>query len=96
MTLAELLDRFAGSLTTAISHAPDDYPEWRYTNYLQNKEKLLQLWSEIKPRLKRDLDQVAYISQRLTDGIAAYDAGDKPAGKKAMLDIYNAEPDKLR
>jgi hypothetical protein len=96
MNLAEQLDRFTGSITTAISHAPDDYPEWQYTDYSKNKANILNLWSEIEPRLKRDLDKAAYIARRLREGFEAYDAGNKEYGKQAMLDIYNAHPDRLR
>jgi hypothetical protein len=96
MNLAEKLDDFAGALTVAISCAPNDYPEFVYSDYIKNKADLLKLWSEIEPRLKRDLDKAAYITQRLHEGFEAYDAGDKEAGEQAMLDIYNLHPKKLR
>jgi hypothetical protein len=96
MNLVEKLDRFACAVTTATSCAPDDYPEFVYTDYAKNKANILTLWSEVEPLLKRDLDKVAFISQRLREGFEALDAGKKEEGRQAMWDIYNAHPDKLR
>jgi hypothetical protein len=96
MSLAEKLDHFTGEIAVATMNAPDDYPENLYSTYETNKAKALQLWSEIQPRLKRDLEKASFISQRLREGFEALDAGKKEAGRQAMWDIYNAHPDKLR
>jgi hypothetical protein len=96
MRLAEKLDNFNGAVSIAATDAPDRYPDWRSTDYVRNKADILNLWSEIKPLLKRDLDKAAYVTQRLDEGFAALDAGNKEDGQQAMWDIYNLHPKKLR
>jgi len=96
MSLSEKLADFAGSISIAITNAPDGYPEWTYTSYEQNMAEIREEWAYIKPRLKRDLEQVAFIDQKLAEMFQAYDAGDKEAGEAAALAIYNLEVKKLR
>lgn len=102
MTLAEKLLDFSGAVLTATD-APDDYSELRVElcgsmagAYQENKSTVHEDWAEIRPRLKRDLDKVAFIDAKLKEGFDAFDRGDRKTGRKAMFDIYNLQLRKLR
>lgn len=96
MPLSEVLKDFAGAVATALACAPDDYKEYSYDNYENNKADIFDLWSKIQPGLKRDLDKAEFIDDRLRAAFAAYDKGDKDTGQRAMADIYNLQVKKLR
>jgi hypothetical protein len=69
--------------------APDNYPEWDKYGFRRHREDLLSLWSEIKPRLKRDLDKAAFIEEHLMLAIASFDRGEREPGQSLMVEIYN-------
>ena len=96
MSLCEHLSDFAGSIATATSDAPDEYPEWSSWTYETHMEDLRSLWATIRPQLQRDLEQAAWVDQTLREMFAAFDAGDKETGRKAAWALYNAEVTKLR
>jgi predicted component of type VI protein secretion system len=96
MSLYERLRDFAGSIATATSDAPDEYPEWSSWTYETHMEDLRSLWAAIRPQLKRDLEQAAWVDQKLQEMFTAFDAGDKETGRKAAWALYNAEVTKLR
>lgn len=96
MSLRERLVDFSGSIAVATRDAPDDYAEWSYMTYESHMSDLRELWADIRPKLKRDLDKVEFIEQRLTDMFSAFESGEKEAGRKAAWDIYNLEVEKLR
>ena len=56
---------------------------------LSHRAELLRLWSEVKPRIKHDLDKVAYIDEHLTLAIASFDRGEREPGQSLMVKIYN-------
>lgn len=95
MSLKERLEDFAGALTSA-TNAPDDYPFPEFQSYERNMADLKELWAEIRPQLKRDLELAAFIDGKLADMRAAFDAGDRDAGRKAVMAIYNLKLEKLR
>lgn len=95
MSLKERLEDFAGALTSA-TFAPDEYPMPEYVNYESNMADLKELWAEIRPQLKRDLEQVELIDAKLMEMRAAFDAGDKDAGRTAVMAIYNLKVEKLQ
>lgn len=95
MSLKERLEDFAGALTVAVD-APDNYQFPEFQNYESNMADLKELWAEIRPQLKRDLEQVELIDAKLVEMRAAFDAGDKDAGRKAVWAIYNLKVEKLR
>lgn len=96
MSLTEKLRDFAGALAVASTDAPDDYTEWGYTTYESNMADLKELWAEIRPRLKKDVDTAEFIDGKLREAFAAFDAKEKDKGREAILAIYNLEVKKLR
>lgn len=96
MTLSKLLLDFRDSLGAAMSSAPDEYPSWSSWTYETHMEDLRNLWAEAAPRLKRDLQQAAQVQHLLEVMFNAFEAGQKDAGRKAALAIYNMNPDRLR
>lgn len=96
MSLTEKLRDFAGALAVASTDAPDDYPEWGYTTYESNMADLKELWAEIRPKLKKDVEQAEFIESKLQEAFFAFDAKEKAAGSKAILMIYNLDVKKLR
>lgn len=96
MGVREKLQDFAGALAIASTDAPDAYPSWSYTTYESNRAELLESWGAARTGLKRDLDQVAFIDRTLQEAIAAFDAGDKETGRKAIWAIYNLGVKRLR
>jgi hypothetical protein len=96
MSLREALKDFAGSIAIATSNAPDEYPIWSSWNYETHMADLKELWSAIRPQLKRDFTQVEFVDAKLQEMFAAFDAGEKDTGRKAAWALYNAELTKLR
>lgn len=96
MSLKEKLRDFSGALTTATNHAPDSYPAWSSWTYETNMADLKELWAEILPMLKKDMDQAEFIDGKLQEAFAAYAAKDKETGQDAILAIYNLDVNKLR
>ncbi|OFA06689.1 hypothetical protein [Duganella sp. HH101] len=96
MSLKEKLLDFSGALTTATNHAPENYPAWSSWTYETNMADLKELWAEIRPKLKKDIDQVKFIDGKLQEAFAAYDAKDKEKGQDAILAIYNLDVKTLR
>ncbi len=89
MSLAETLERFAENVVRSTIRAPDNYPDWDTLGYASHRSELLRLWSEIKPRIKRDFDNVAVIDEHLALAIASFDRGEREPGQSLMVKIYN-------
>lgn len=95
MSLKERLEEFAGALTRATD-APDDYPFPEFQSYESNMADLRQLWTEIRPQLKRDIEQAQFIDGKLQEMFAAFDTGEKEKGREVVWAIYNLDVKKLR
>lgn len=95
MSLTEKLRDFAGALTSA-TFAPNDYPTWGYVTYESNMADLTQLWSEIRPKLKRNVEERDFIDRKLQEAFTAFDKGQKDTGLDAVLAIYNLNVKQLR
>lgn len=95
MSIKERLADFAGALTSAVD-APDNYPFPEYVNYESNMRDLKELWATIRPQLKRDLDQAAFIDGKLQELFEAFESGEKDKGRKAVMAIYNLKVERLR
>jgi hypothetical protein len=97
MSLRERLADFAGALTSATD-APDGYlpPPNGYVTYESNMADLKTLWAEIRPQLKRDLEQSDFVDNKLREMFGAFESGDKEAGRKAAWALYNLDVEKLR
>ncbi len=99
MSLHETLKVFAGQITVATSDAPDEYllSQYGYKGlYEAHMADLKALWAAIRPQLKRDLEQAAFVDEKLHEMVTAFDAGEKDKGRKAAWALYNAELTKLR
>lgn len=94
MSLKEKLLDFEGALSSATD-APDEYPMPEYVNYDSNMADLKQLWGEIRPQIKRDRSQAEFIDAKLQEMFAAFEAGEKAKGRKAVMAIYNLDIKKL-
>ncbi|MDC5109329.1 hypothetical protein Q5X37_11640 [Acinetobacter baumannii] len=53
-------------------------------------QDLRVLWSEIRPKIKKDLVKADYVGVKLQEMMDAFDKGDKDEGKKLLesLPIY--------
>lgn len=96
MSLVETLKDFAGAVSGAATHAPDEYPDWGYENYEMTRTDIQELWSQIRPQLERDEDKVSFIDEKIAEAFAAFDGGDKERGRKAMWAVYNLGLRELR
>ncbi|MFE0502421.1 hypothetical protein ACFW0P_16750 [Lysobacter soli] len=96
LAIRELLADFVGSIASAASDAPDNYPDWLPKDWTSHRADLLDLWGRIHPGLKRDVDQAAALGVQVTAMIDAFDSGDREAGREIAWDIFNSQPEKLR
>lgn len=88
-SFAETLERFTENVVSGTMRAPDNYPDWDTPGYASHRAELLGLWAEIKPRIKHDLDEVAYIDEHLELAIESFDRGEREPGQSLMVKIYN-------
>jgi hypothetical protein len=86
--LSEGLQVFQGSVSSATVYSPDAYPDWHF-GWTSHRADLLALWSDVKPRLKRDLDKVELIDQKLAEAFESFDRGQREPGRSLMVEIYN-------
>ncbi len=96
MSLRKALKDFSGSIATATSDAPDEYPDWSSWTYETHMSDLQELWATIRPQLKHDLEQVQWVDDTLREMLTAFDTGQKDKGRKAAWALYNADVTKLR
>ncbi|KCX77254.1 hypothetical protein J567_3756 [Acinetobacter baumannii 754286] len=99
MSLKEKLGELEDSFLTLAHCAPDDYNEWRL-EYFPTQEAIHEeqmkdlrvLWSEIRPKIKKDLVKADYVGVKLQEMMDAFDKGDKDEGKKIageLADLYD-------
>jgi hypothetical protein len=96
MSLAERLMDFAGSIGAAATKAPDEYLQSSRWTYESHKADLKELWAEIRPQLKRDIDKAQLIDEKLQEMFAAFDAGEKDKGREVAWSIYDLKLEKLK
>ncbi len=102
MNLREKLLDLEGAAGGIATYAPDEYPEWDPRNYSISKPDIEELWAEIQPKLKRDLDKAQDVAQKIKEGFEALDnylanitRGEAPdhklreRGRDAFWHIYN-------
>jgi hypothetical protein len=94
--LEERLKDLAGSIATAASNAPDEYPEWSAWTYETHMTDLRELWAEIQPQLTRDTEKAHWTAVKLGEMFSAFEKGDKASGRKAAWALYNSDVKKLR
>lgn len=99
MTLREKLGELEDSLVTVEYCAPDNYNEW-LLKYFPTQEAIHEermkdlraLWTEIRPKIKKDLVKADYVGVKLQEMFDAFDKGDKVEGKKIageLADLYD-------
>ncbi|MGN5725143.1 hypothetical protein ACNQOS_07795 [Acinetobacter calcoaceticus] len=99
MSLKQKLGELEDSLVTVMHCAPDDYNEW-LLKYFPTQEAiheerikdLRELWSEIRPKIKKDLVKADYVGVKLQEMMDAFDNGDKSEGQKIageLGDLYD-------
>lgn len=99
MALREKLGELEDALMTLAHCAPDDYNEWRL-EYFPNQQAiheeeikdLRELWSEIRPKIKKDLVKADYVEIKIQEMIDAFDKGEKIEGRKIareLADLYD-------
>lgn len=96
MSTKKLLLDLAGSIATATTDAPDEYPDWLPKTWKIHKEDIEELWAQIRPKLRRDLEQANILDQKIAAMIVAFDNGEKIIGRKIAWDIYNSRIEGLR
>jgi hypothetical protein len=96
MTIRERLRDFASSIAVATTDPPDDYAYWSGWTYETHMADIKGLWAEIRPQLKRDLEQAELIEGKLQEMFAAFDVGETGVGRKAAMVIYNMKVDQLK
>jgi hypothetical protein len=88
MSLRESLQTFRGYVVSGTINAPDYYPDW-HPGWQDHRSQLLKYWSDVKPRIKQDLDKVAFIDTKLEQALASFDRGEREPGQSLMCEIYN-------
>ncbi|MDH2566535.1 hypothetical protein QDT73_04070 [Acinetobacter baumannii] len=99
MSLKEKLGELEDSLVTVEYCAPNNYNGWLF-EYFPTQEAIHEeqmqdlrvLWSEIRPKIKKDLVKADYVGVKLQEMMDAFDKGDKDEGKKIageLADLYN-------
>ncbi|EPV4984212.1 hypothetical protein ACV6ML_002152 [Acinetobacter baumannii] len=101
MSLKEKLGELEDSLVTVEYCAPNNYNGWLF-EYFPTQEAIHEeqmkdlrvLWSEIRPKIKKDLVKADYVGVKLQEMMDAFDKGDKDEGKKMLesLLIYMILP----
>ena len=94
MSLNERLEDFAGALAVAVD-APDSYQFPEFQDHEANVRDLGELWSQIRPQIKRDVQKAELIEAKLREIRAAFDSGDKATGRSAVWAIYNLRVETL-
>jgi hypothetical protein len=88
-SFSETLEIFTDTVVSGTLRPPDNYPDWNTRGYAGHREDLLNLWAEIRPRLKRDLEEAAFIDEQLKLALESFDRGDREPGQSIMFKIYN-------
>ncbi|MBE2163782.1 hypothetical protein IIQ43_04430 [Acinetobacter oleivorans] len=99
MSLREKLGELTDSLVTVAHCAPDDYDEW-LLKYFPTQEAIheermkdvRELWSEIRPKIKKDLVKADYVEIKIQEMIDAFDKGENIEGRKIareLADLYD-------
>ncbi|EXC26048.1 hypothetical protein J552_4579 [Acinetobacter baumannii 951631] len=99
MSLKEKLGELEDSLVTVEYCAPNNYNGWLF-EYFPTQEAIHEeqmkdlrvLWSEIRPKIKKDLVKADYVEIKIQEMIDAFDNGEKIEGRKIareLADLYD-------
>ncbi|KCX50556.1 hypothetical protein J524_4413, partial [Acinetobacter baumannii 496487] len=95
----EKLGELEDSLVTVEYCAPNNYNGWLF-EYFPTQEAIHEeqmkdlrvLWSEIRPKIKKDLVKADYVEIKIQEMIDAFDNGEKIEGRKIareLADLYD-------
>jgi hypothetical protein len=95
-TLAELRLGLAGAVGALATYAPDEFPKDLPGTYESATDFLRTDWHELRPKIKRDTDKIAFIDAKIQEAYAAFESGDKKKGRAALWEVYNLRLQTLR
>jgi hypothetical protein len=94
MSLRETLNNLEGAISAAWTNSPDEYPDWSSWTFETHMRDLRDLWVLAEPRL-RNRDVAQQVGSDLMKMIAAFESGDKAAGRSLAGELYNRQISKL-
>lgn len=94
MSLRETLRDLQDSISAAWTNSPDEYPEWSSWTFETHMADLRGLWSSAESQLK-NREKALQVGSDLMQMIAAFESGDKAAGRSMAGKLYNAQVSKL-
>ncbi|MDM0109325.1 hypothetical protein QTH97_30645 [Variovorax sp. J22R24] len=95
MGFTEILEDFAACVAVAARVAPDRYPGWS-SGWKGNLEEMMSLWNEIRPLLRRDVEQAQRIDSVLQEMVCVAEAGDTSGFQRAARALHGFDLLKLR
>lgn len=94
MSSRETLDDLQGSVSAAWTNSPDEYPAWSSWTFETHMADLRDLWAAVEPRLK-NREMAQKVGADLMSMIAAFESGNKAAGRSLAGKLYNEQLAKL-
>jgi hypothetical protein len=76
-------------VSRAASVAPDEYPEGLADNWEKTRADIVAMWVEVRRRPWPSPGNIPFINEKIAEGLAALDAGERERGRQAMWAIYN-------
>lgn len=95
MGFPEILDDFAACVAVAVSTAPDEYPRWS-GGLTAHIAEMRVLWAEIRPQLRRDIEQANRVEAALQEMTSAVEVGNTRGFRKAARTLQGLDVSKLR
>ncbi len=59
-------------------------------------ERLHEYWQALRPLIKRDVDKIPFIEERMQAALASFAHGKREPGRTLLMEIYNLPLRKLR
>lgn len=93
-----------GKILNMRLSAPDDYFEvpdelkrGGQNNLHKEHVKLLhEYWQALRPLIKKDVDKIPFIEERMQAALASFAHGKREPGRTLLMEIYNLPLRKLR
>lgn len=95
MGFLESLEDLAACIAVAADIAPDAYPAWS-DGFRAHFTATMQLWGEIRPQLRRDLEMAQRIDVGLLKMATALEVGDPDGFRETARTIHGLDVSKLR
>jgi hypothetical protein len=91
----ESLNDFAACVAVAVGISPDAYPAWS-DGFKAHFAEIMLLWAEIRPQLRRDVEQAQRVDIVLQKMAAAVEVGDAGGFQEAARTLHRLDVSKLR